>query len=124
MKTINTADESWLYHYALECKQANTAWKLSSSPISQKAKVINSAGKVIGFFPLSYTWKELSRCDGRIQSYNWPILDDSFEDPEFIQTKTTCITCTCLQYDNIAYNMIMHAFIFAILLPIIWLEKK
>ena len=43
-----TQDECLVYHFEPETKRQSMQWKQSTSPALKKAKVVSSAGKVIG----------------------------------------------------------------------------
>lgn len=45
-----TGDETWLYHYDPETKQASMEWRRPNEPVPRKFKAQKSAGKVMGIF--------------------------------------------------------------------------
>lgn len=50
LDSIVTTDETWLHYYTPESKRASMQWKHTTSPTPKKAKVVLSAGKIIGSF--------------------------------------------------------------------------
>jgi len=47
LEWIITTNETWVYHYELESKTQNMAWKCLTSPMAKKFKSQPSAGKIM-----------------------------------------------------------------------------